>query len=379
MKHIRFTRIFFPVLAFYVLSCGRQEQAEIPPPVVQVVEVIQQDIPVEEEFIGETYGLFDISIQARVEGFLESIHFLEGRRVRKGQLLYIIDDQPFQARVAGFDGQLAEARTMLTKAESDLSRIRPLAEMNAVSQSDLDAAVAQRDAALAAVEAAEASVESARIELGYTRIYSPLDGLIGKTEVHPGDFVSRGLQGSVLNEVSRIDTILVNFHLSEVKYLELTRPFLEAPDTLRQRLNNSRQNLTLVLADGTEYPQKGNLRFVDRQVNPTTGTILIQSAFPNPDFLLRPGQFARIRVFTDLIRGGLLIPQRCVMEMQGRYSVYVVDGESKVVSREVEIGPSYGEGYWVVTGGLEAGEKVIYEGLQQARPGATVRTEIKEL
>jgi membrane fusion protein (multidrug efflux system) len=251
--------------------------------------------------------------------------------------------------------------------------------MNAVSQSDLDAALAQRDAAEASVEAAEASLRAARIELGYTRIYSPIDGVIGKTEAHPGDFVGRGVTQTALNEVSRIDTILVNFHIPEEQYLTITRPLLEKKDTLHMVLNEPRRNLTLILADGTQYPELGKLRFANRQVNATTGTILLQADFANPTGLLRPGQFARVKANVDLIEDGLLIPQRCVTELQGTYSVYVVNSENKVESREIEVGPTFGEGMWIVTNGLEAGEHVIYEGLLQVSSGMEVRPELKKL
>ena len=209
--------VFILVSGISLLTTGCKEKsaAIMPPPNVQVVEVIQQDIPVIEEFVGQTYGLYDIALQARVDGFLEGIFFEEGRGVKKGQLLYTIAPEPYEAKVAVARGQLAGANTQLVKAESDLIRIKPLAEQNAVSQSDLDAAVAQRDAAIGAVDAAEANLESANIELGFTKVYSPINGIIGKTEVYPGDYVGRGITNVVLNEVSRIDTILVNFHLPE--------------------------------------------------------------------------------------------------------------------------------------------------------------------
>lgn len=228
MKISSFASILFLFLSVITNGCKEKQASQLPPPNVQVIVPIQQDIPVTEEFVGQTYGLFDISIQARIDGFLEGIHFQEGSQVKKGQLLYTIDPQPLEAKLAGAMGQLAEANTMLVKAESDLIRIKPLAEMNAVSMSDLDAAVAQRDAAKASVEASEASARSARIELGYTRIYSPINGIIGKTEAYPGDYVGKGFTDVILNEVSRIDTILVNFYIPEEKYLEIVRPYLES-------------------------------------------------------------------------------------------------------------------------------------------------------
>ncbi len=351
------------------------------PPTVQVIQVIQQDVPVSEEFVGQTFGLYDISIQARVDGFLEGIHFEEGRRVKKGQLLYTIDPQPLEAKMAGSRSRLAEANTMLTKAESDLARIKPLATMNAVSQSDLDAAIAQRDAARASVRAAESGVTSSSIELGYTRIYSPIDGIIGKTEAYPGDYVGRGISGMVLNEVSRIDTILVNFHIPEEKYLEIVRPFLEVgnADSVKIQRADGRQGLTMMLSDGSVYPQKGKIRFINRQVNASTGTLLIQASFANPSGILRPGQFARIEAVIDVIHDGLLVPQRCVEELQGNYRVYVVNDQDEIELRKIEVGFAYQTSYLLVTSGLDPGDRLVYEGLQKVKTGEKVIPELREI
>lgn len=371
------------IIAFFLLGatwgCKEKSTGALPPPNVKVVEVLQADVPVNQEFVGQVYGMFDISIRSRVEGFLEGIHFEEGRRVKKGQLLYTIDPQPFVAKVNGFKGQLAEANTMLVKAESDLVRIEPLAKINAVSQSDLDAAIAQRDAAQASVEAARAALESSQIELGYTRIYSPIDGVIGMTEAYPGDYVGRGFGEAVLNEVSRIDTVRVNFHLPEELYLELVRPFLESRDSVRIQRSEDQQGLTLILSDGTEYPEQGKLLFVNRQVDATTGTILIQATFPNPSLVLRPGQFARIKATIDVHENGLLIPQRCVKELQGNYSVFVVNQDNTLEFREIEVGSTYATSYYLVTSGLSPGDQVVYEGLQMVRSGSKVNPLLQEI
>lgn len=370
--------ILIPVITLFLAGCKEKSAASMPPPNVQVVEVIQQDIPLMEEFVGQTYGLFDISIQARVDGFLEGIFFEEGRRVRKGQLLYTIDPEPYEAKVAAARGVLAEANTQLVKAKNDLLRIKPLAEQNAVSQSDLDAAVAQRDAGLATVDAAEANLESANIELSYTKIYSPINGIIGKTEVFPGDYVGRGITNVVLNEVSRIDTILVNFHLPEEKYLELARYISENFSQLTSEAK-SRRGLTLILSDGSVYPEQGKIRFVNRQVNATTGTILLQASFPNTNQILRPGQFAKVQGVIDNIKGGLLIPQRCVQEMQGNYNVFVVNEDNEVEFRKIEVTSTYDTKYMVVSSGLDPGDRVVYEGLQKVKSGAMVNPVLADL
>jgi membrane fusion protein (multidrug efflux system) len=378
MKRLSHTLAALFAISLILQGCQDKSVQTMPPPNVQVVEVIQQDIPVMEQFVGQTYGLYDISLQARVDGFLEGIYFEEGRTVKKGQLLYTIAPEPFEAKVNVARGQLAEAKTHLVKAESDLVRIRPLAEQNAVSMSDLDAAVAQRDAAQASVEAAEANLESARIELGFTRVYSPIDGIIGKTEVYPGDYVGRGINNVVLNEVSRIDTILVNFHLPEEKYLEIAR-FLSQIDPGDDRQNRPKRALTLILADGSVYPQEGYIKFVNRQVDASTGTILIQASFPNDEGILRPGQFAKVQGVIDFIEGGLLVPQRCVQELQGNYSVFVVNEASEVEFRKIEVVSAYQTRFMIVSSGLEPGDQVIYEGLQKVKSGARVNPVLQDI
>jgi len=378
MKRYFIVFVLIPVLTLLNTGCKEKSAGAVPIPNVQVIEVIQQDIPVIEEFVGQTYGLYDIALQARVDGYLEGIYFEEGRRVRKGQLLYTIETDPYDAKVAVAQGQLAEANTQLVKAESDLVRIKPLAEQNAVSQSDLDAAVAQRDAALAGVDAAEANLESANIELGFTKVYSPINGVIGKTEVYPGDYVGRGITNVVLNEVSRIDTILVNFHLPEEKYLEIAR-FLSAMDPNVIENQSSSRALTLILSDGSVYPEDGKIRFINRQVNATTGTILLQASFPNTNMILRPGQFAKVQGVIDYIQGGLLIPQRCVQEMQGNYNVFVVNENDEIEFRKIEVSSTYETSFVIVSSGLVPGERVVYEGLQKVKSGTKVNPVLADI
>lgn len=378
MKRIFHTLAALVAIALILQGCQDKSVQSTPAPNVQVVEVLQQDIPLMEEFVGQTYGLYDISLQARVDGFLKGLYFDEGRRVSKGQLLYSIEPEPYEAKVNVARGHLAEAKTHLVKAESDLTRIKPLAAQNAVSQSDLDAALAQRDAATAAVEAAEANLESARIELGFTRVYSPIDGIIGKTQVFPGDYVGRGFNNTVLNEVSRIDTILVNFHLPEEKYLEMAR-FISQLDPAKRIEERSESALTLILADGSVYPEKGKFEFADRQVNASTGTILLQASFSNPEGILRPGQFAKIQAVVERIQGGLLVPQRCVQELQGNYSVFVVNDSSEVEFRKIEVSSSYQTRFMIVSSGLEPGDQVIYEGLQKVKSGIRVNPVLQEI
>ncbi len=359
-------------LALALSACGEKKEApRLPPPEIPYYEVGASDFPVIEEFVGQTYGASDIDIRARVEGFLEAIHFQEGSRVRKGDLLYSIDPQPSEAKVAEVQSRVAEARTELVRAESELNRIRPLVDINAVSQSDLDAAVARFGAAEASVEAAEAQLRLANIELGYTKVYAPISGIIGKTEARVGDFVGRGLNSVVLNTVSDIDPILVRFSISETEYLRMRR--YQGENRMAQIAEKYPElaGVELILADGSLHPHRGKIDFADRQIDPTTGTLLIQASFPNPEGIVRPGQFARVRAVTGLLEKAIRVPQRSVRELQGIFQVYVVNDSSQIEIRPVQTGPRSGN-MWIITEGLSPGERVVVEGLQQVRPGQPI-------
>jgi len=359
------------VLPLILFSCGKKETAPPPLPKVKVVEVLQTTVPVPVDFVGQTYGYKDIPIRARVDGFLTGLFFTEGSVVKKGQLLYTIDPEQLKSVEASRLSGLAEAKTMLVKAESDLKRIRPLAEINAVSQRDLDAAVANFEAARSRVEAEEAQLQYARINLGYTRISSPIDGIIGMTEAKVGEYVGKSPNPIVLNEVSSIDTILVNFSISESEFLKLLRMRqARLADTTKGTMA-SESKISLVLTDGSLYNYPGKFNFANRQVDPATGTILFQAAFPNPEMMLRPGQFARIKVVLDEIEGGLLIPQRCVKELQGIHQVYALNANNEIELKNVKMGIKVG-GMWMVESGLQPGETIVFEGLNLVRPGAKV-------
>ncbi len=274
-------------LLLLLLSCESKPTGPQGPMTVPVVAVVQQDIPLEVEFVGQTYGQSDIAIRARVEGFLEGLHFDEGSRITKGDLLYSIEPEPFMAKVAAAQSKVVEAETILVRAESDLRRIRPLAERKAVSESDLDAAVAEQGAAEASVEAAKAELRFSRINLGYTKIYSPINGIIGKTEARVGDFVGREPNPVVLNMVSKIENIRVQFSIPEAYYLGLAKYYGTEPHP--DRKEEDRATVQIVLADGALFDQLGLVDFIDREVDPTTGSLLVQATFPNPGRILRPG------------------------------------------------------------------------------------------
>ncbi len=367
---MKLKNIFLLISSSLILvSCGTDEQSKLFVPDIAVYKITAEDVPIHQEFVGQVFGLKDISIRARVEGFLEGIYFNEGRQVKKGQLLYTIESQPFEAEVAAKMSLLAEAKTLLVNAESELNRIKPLAEINAVSQSDLDAAVARFEASQASVEAAEAILRAAQIQLSYTRIKAPISGIIGKTKAKVGDFVGREPNPVILNVVSRIDVILVDFFITESEYLILVREMNK--NKRLKEVEKREPNLELILSDGSVHNYKGKVEFVDRDVDPTTGAILVQASFPNPDGIVRPGQFARIDASVRTIKNGILIPQRTVTEMQGIHNVYVINDENKVELRRIKVGPTI-DSFWLVEEGLKNGEKVIYEGLQKVKPGMTV-------
>jgi membrane fusion protein, multidrug efflux system len=363
-------------LLFFSCSQKEEQQAQAPPPQVTVVVTQAKDVPIYQEFVGQIYGFKDIAIWARVEGFLEGIHFEEGSRIEKGALLYTLESQQFEANVAAKMSRVAEAKTMLAKAKSDLDRIEPLAKEKAVSESDLDSAVAQYEASIESVKAAKANLRASNIQLGYTKIYSPISGIIGKTKAKVGDLVGRSPNPAILNTVSRIDTILVEFFITETQYLQLARQFSSKVESAAR--NARKENLELILADGSLYEHKGKPEFVDRNVDPTTGAMLVQASFSNPKELLRPGQFARVKALVKVVKDGILIPQRCVVELQGLYNVYVVGDGDKVQTRSVKVGPKIKQ-FWLITEGLKPGEHIVYEGLQRLKDGIVVKPTIKEI
>ena len=353
----------------WIAACGQDEPPPPPPIEIAVVEVVQRDQPISMDMVGETRGSSDIPIRARVEGVLLGMHFLEGRTVDEGQLLYTIDPEPCEAEVVEAEGDRAEVETGLVKAKADLDRIRPLAEMKAVSQSDLDSAVAQYDAAVAALRAADARVTQARIRLGYTKIHSPIAGRIGISAARVGEFVGKPPNPVVLNYVSRTDPIRVRFSVDERTYLRLARRrhAIEHESGETAQLG---QDLELTLADGTVHPYPGRAVAADAAVDPKTGTYTIEADFPNPDSeaVVVAGQFARVRAVVNVIPDALLVPSRAVSELQGSYRVFVIGDDDRVELRPVELGPVV-DNFRVIRDGVRPGELVALEILGQRLEG----------
>ncbi|MCY1722146.1 efflux RND transporter periplasmic adaptor subunit [Prolixibacteraceae bacterium Z1-6] len=373
-KKISTKSAVFVLAVFFTIACSQEQKKQMTPQQVKVVEAVQKDIQDQLDFVGEVYGYQDITIRARVNGFLEGIHFREGFAVKKGQLLYTIDDQPFRAEVAAQQSLLAEAKSIFAKAKSDLSRYKPLAQTNAVSQSDLDGAQVQYEAADAKVKAAEANLELAKIKLGYTRIYSPIDGLIGKTLAKVGEVVGQAPL-VVLNTVSKMDQIHVEFFLPESQYLEAARALMASEWNIEDTKNKNPE-LELVLSDGTIHKHKGLVNFVDRGVDAHTGTILVQATFDNPEKLVRPGQYAKVRV-PRIHQDAIIIPQKCVKELQGQYSLFIVNSENKIETRQIVTGAKIGD-LWLIKDGLKPGERVVIEGIQKVSNGVPVTATLVE-
>ena len=354
----------FLIASLAGIACAEKEApAPPPPPEVSVAPVLQRDIPIYIEAIGETRGSTEIEVQARIEGFLQTIDYQEGMPVRKGQLLYTIDPRPFEATLAQTKGALAEAEAQLARARQDVARYEPLVKQNAIPRETYDTSLAVQRAAEASLEAAKAREESARIDLSYTRVEAPAAGLAGRTEVYPGTLVGRG-QSTLLTKISQIDTIHVRFTLAENDYLRMSR-------TKAQKQEAPPAPLEMILADGSVHPQPGRFVFIDRNVDSRTGTILIEAAFPNPDMIVRPGQYARVRAAVETRQGAILVPQRSVSEMQGLYTVAVVKPDDTVDFRTVTPGQRTGS-LWVIDSGLTSGERIIVDGLQKVRPGVKV-------
>jgi RND family efflux transporter MFP subunit len=385
------------------VGCTWKTTAASAPPLqeVEVAVVQQRDVPVEREWIGTLDGMVNAAIKAQVTGNLLTQNYAEGSFVRQGQLLFEIDPRPLEAAADQAEGQLAQAKAQLSQAQSgvlqaraqllsaeanqhkaqlDEDRYIPLAQQQAITQQDLDnarqsnqsqiaqvaaakaqveTAQAQIEAAKAAVRAAAAAVETANVNLGFTKLVSPIDGIVGAATAQVGNLV--GPAGNAVTTVSTLDPIKANFTVSEQEYLNLTRP--DSP--------MSRLPLDLILSDGTVHPYKGRFSFADRQVNSSTGSIQLTGLFPNPGNRLRPGQYGKIHASVGMRSGALLVPQRAVNEIQGNYSVAVVDPDNTIRFAVVTVGDRVGPD-WIVEEGLKPGERVVADGLFKIRPGAQV-------
>ncbi|HEX7125559.1 MAG TPA: efflux RND transporter periplasmic adaptor subunit [Thermodesulfobacteriota bacterium] len=354
-------------------ACGRSgSEAEAPgqsgaaaqPPEVVAMAAIQRTTPIYHQLVGQVVADQEVEIRSKATGLLVQIGFRDGQRVRKGQLLFQIDPQPFQADLANARARLAEAQAALGKARQDLRRARALASQGIIARQELTDAQATYDQERQAVAAQQAVVEAAELRLRDARITSPLTGRIGASRVKLGTLVQAG--ETILAVVSALDPIDVTFSISEQEYLDLFRRFSAAGRTAADAAP-----VELILADGSVYPHPGHVDFVAPRVSPTTGTLEIRVQFPNPNELLRPGLYANVRVVYDVRDNALLVPQRAVQETLGKTFVTVVTEDGTAEQRAVTLGPRAGN-LWIVEDGLEPGERVVVEGLQKAQPGTRV-------
>ena len=403
------------VAALTSVGCGTKGEhtaaAQPPPPTVVVAPVTQRTVPIYSEYVGQTKADNTVELRARVEGVLEKVYFREGAPVRKGQLLFTIDKRPFAAAlqsakalaakavadlaqaqqrtdVLQAQAELADAQAVLARADQDVARLAPLAKEKAVTEQDLDAAVAAQKSAKATVaarqanltnleaavkytveraraevSASQARVTQASLELSYCDIYAPISGVIGFLQVDEGNLVGRS-DATLLATVSASDPLLVDFSVSEIEYLKLTDP-----ETAGKRAGTLR--FDLLLSDESVHPHQGMFRVLDRTVDPTTGTLKVEATFPNPGGYLRPGQFARLRVAVAERENAILVPQRAIQELQGAKTVMVVDDKNMVTVRSIKLGDKADKEV-VVIEGLNPGDRVIVEGMQKVRPGAQV-------
>jgi RND family efflux transporter MFP subunit len=347
---------------------------------VEVVQVEQKDVPIFGEWIGTLDGFTNADVRAQVTGYLLRQGYQEGAFVKKGQLLFEIDPRPFQAALDQSEGQLAQARAQLANAEAvqgrtqlDVERYTPLAREQAASQQDLDNAVQNNLAAKASVatagaqiKTAEAAVETAKINLDFTRLIAPIDGIAGQAQLQVGALVN--LSSGPVTSVSTVDPIKVYFTVGEPQYLAWRKRY---PTDETRAAADKNLRLELILADGSTYAQTGTFYFADRQVNESTGAIRIAGLFSNPGNVLRPGGYAKVRAVIRVQQDALLVPQRAVSELQGGYQVAAVDDKNKVSIRTVKVGDRVGN-QWIIAEGLNPGERVIAEGVQKVRAGVQV-------
>lgn len=348
-------------------GCQKAETAGKAKPLeVRYVEVKPEDVVIYTDFVGSVDGVENADIRARVAGYLEAVHFQEGQRVKKGDLLFTIDPVLSQAELRRAEGDLAMARAAESKAKIDVERLKPLAATNAVSKQELDHALSAQQSAQAQVIAAQGVVATAAASLDFTKVRSPIDGVIGVRQVSIGTLVGQG-EPTLLTTVSRLDVVRVRFPISERLYLKHAATLSRLIDGTTAR----GRNLDLILADGSTYSERGWLELIDRAVSTSTGSILLEARFPNEKGLLRPGQFARVRAATERVKAANGVPQRAVIERQSMSEVFVLGEGNKVERRAVIPGERVGQ-FWLIEKGLNPGDKVLVDGIQKVQPGAVV-------
>lgn len=353
-------------------GCGDKpaSSAQVRPPVpVVVAEAKLTDVPLTTEMVGETAGYREIEVRSRVKGILLKRTYVEGQPVTAGQELFLIDPAPYKVALEQAKGALAQEQARFNKARADRDRIIPLFKRQVVSRKDYDDTIANYEAAIASRQAAQATVKEAELNLSYTQVTAPIDGMASKSSQSEGSLISTNANSSLLTTITQYNPLYVNFSYSEQDRLNfetsVRKGLIEAKDTTNWRTH-------IRLADGSVYPQAGKLNFSDNRVDPQTGTIRARAIFDNKEGVLLPGQFVRLTIDLGIRKNAIVVPARAIVQSQADRMVMVVDGDDKVVPRPVRLGPAIAEGV-LIESGLDAGERYIVEGLMKARPGSIVK------
>lgn len=364
---MRWLLIALMVPAFLV-GCDKPAKPQAPALAqVTVLKIVPRDVPVSYEYVGQTQSTQQVQVRARVDGFLDKRVYTEGSLVKEGDVMFLQDPKPFQAALDAAKGALGEQQAALQVANENLARVKPLAKLNALSQKDLDDATGSQQRAAAAVFTAKANVQTAELNLGYTTIYAPVTGLSSYAQVQDGAYLSGS--NSLLTYVSKIDSLWVNFSISEDDMLNKRR---QKESGLLRTPNQEDFVVDLVLSDGSVFPHQGRITFTNADYNVKTGTWLMRATVPNPEFTLRPGQFVNVRISGAVRVNAILVPQAAVLQGAKGHFVMVVGQDDRVQPRSVEVGPWHGND-WFITGGLEAGDVVVTDGVSRLAPGAEVK------
>jgi membrane fusion protein (multidrug efflux system) len=363
--------LFLCALAVVLAGCPQKPKPTLPEMTVPVAAPVQQRVPVVREWVGMLEGLVNANIVAQVSGYLVSQNYENGALVKKGQLLFQIDPRPFKAALDQANGQLEEAKARLIRDEANAKRAVDLLSKNVISREQYDDEIQAFEASKAATAAAEAAAEQARLNLEFTSITAPIDGLAGINIAQVGNLI--GPSTGTLTTVTLVDPIKANFYISDYQYLNYIKPYYGDPDKLLEAEKKGGFGLQIVLADGTVYPHPGRLMAINNVVGQDTGALEVEAQFPNVGNLLRAGQFARVRGVTQWLDNALLVPQRAINDLQGKSQIAVIGQDGKVDLRLVQTGPTYAS-MQVITEGLKPGEQVVIEGMQKLRQGMTVKT-----
>ena len=360
------------IAAIALTACKEAPQQSAPPMfTVPVAAPLQKDVPVVREWVGLLYGMVNANILAQVSGYLVSQNYADGSLVKKGDLLFQIDPRPFKAALDQAQGQFEQARAALIRDEANAKRAVDLLTKNVISREKYDDTIQAFEASKAATAAAEAAVEQARLNLEFTSITAPVDGLAGIAKAQVGNLI--GPSSGTLTTVTMVNPIKAKFFVSENEYLKYIKPYFGDPQNLQKVSERGGLGLQIVLSDHTVYPQPGRLLAINNEVSQNTGSLEAEAEFPNPGNLLRAGQFARVRGVTSWMKDALLVPQRAINDLQGKSQIAVVGADGKVDLRIVETGPTYAS-MQVITQGLQPGENVVVEGMQKLRQGMSVKT-----